>query len=171
MKTETEENPAIHVDADVCCPQFDPAPWEKTTHVWNSKLFLKDSIPELFHIPLPGTYKRAVSRMWKKAEDAGAAPDLKDFLLLAYDPSPFKSELFMSITKEISGEENVRLSGTYISKVFDGPYNKVPAYIDEMNGYLASIGKSAKKHYIYFTTCPKCAEKYGHNYILALAEV
>lgn len=171
MKTEIEENRVIEADADVCCPRFNPTPWENATHAWNNKLFLKDSIPELFHIPLPGTYKRAVNRMWRKAETAGAAPDLKDFLLLAYDPSPFKSELFMSITKEIPGEENVRLSGTYISKVFDGPYNKVPGYIDEMNGYLASIGKSAKKYYFYFTTCPKCAEKYGHNYILALAEV
>lgn len=156
---------------ETCCPEFDPALWNNVEHKWENKLFLKDSVPEVFHFPLPGTYAKAVSRMWKKAEDAGAAPDRKDFLLLAHDPSPFKSELFMSVTKEVPGEQNVRLSGTFISKVFDGPYHKVPAYIKEMNGYLASRRKAPVKLYFNFAYCPKCAKKYGHNYIAVLAEV
>jgi hypothetical protein len=155
----------------VCCPEFDATRWNNVTHKWNDKLFMKDSVPELFHIPLPGTYNRTITRMWKKAEDAGAAPAPKDFLLLAYDPSPFKGELFMSITKEVPDAENIRLTGTYISRVFDGLYNKVPRYMEEMNGYLKSIGKTSKKFYFYFAYCPKCAKKYGHNYIVALAEV
>jgi hypothetical protein len=32
----------------------------------------------------------------------------------------------MTVTKEIPGAENVQLSGTFLSKVFDGPYNAVP---------------------------------------------
>lgn len=77
----------------------------------------------------------------------------------------------MAITKEIPGEENVKLSGNFISKVFDGPYNNVPSYMKEMNEYLASVNKAAKKYYFYYAYCPKCAKKYGHNYIVALAEV
>lgn len=171
MKTTVQENEPITVSDELCCPEFDPAPWENKEQTWNNKLFLKDSVPELLHIPLPGIYGKAITHMWKKAQDAGAAPDLKDFLLLAHDPSPFKGELYMSITKEIPGEENVRLSGTFISKVFDGPYNKVPSYIKETDKYLASINKTAKKYYFYYAYCPKCAKKYGHNYIVALAEV
>ena len=171
MKTATNEVQTINEPKAECCPEFDPVLWNNVEHKWKDRLFLKDSVPEVFHIPLPGTYGKAITRMWEKAEEAGAAPDRKDFLLLAYDPSPFKSELFMSITKEILGAENVRLSGTFISKVFDGPYNKVPSYIKEMNGYLASTRKVAKKYYFYFAYCPKCAKKYGHNYIVALAEV
>jgi hypothetical protein len=56
-------------------------------------------------------------------------------------------------------------------KVFDGPYSKVPAYLKEFYSYIDSVGKKAKKIYFYFTTCPKCARKYGHNYIVAFAEV
>jgi len=170
MKTTTQENPVL-TKSDVCCPEFDPTRWDNKKHVWSDKLFLKDSVPELFHIPLPSMYGKVITRMWKKAEDAGAAPEMQDFLLLAHDPSPFKSELFLAITKEIQGEENVMLSGTYMSKVFDGPYNHVPRFMKEMDGYLASLKMKAKKYYFYFAYCPDCAKKYRHNYIVAVAEV
>lgn len=58
-----------------------------------------------------------------------------------------------------------------MSKVFDGPYEKVPAYLEIMGKWLESEDKSALKYFFYYTTCPKCAKKYGHNYIVALAEV
>lgn len=109
--------------------------------------------------------------MWKKAQDAGAAPEMKDFLLLAYDPSPWKSELYMSVTKEVPDAENVRFTGTFISKVFDGPYNHIPKYLNEFRRYLVLKDLTAKKYYFYYTYCPKCAKKYGHNYIVAFAEI
>ncbi len=170
MKTATEENVVLE-KRDECCPVFDPTPWDHKKHVWSNKLFLKDSVPELFHIPLPSSFSKVITRMWKKVNDAGAAPETKDFLMLAHDPSPFKGELFLAVTKEIPDEEIVKFSGTYMSKVFDGPYNGVPKYIKEMDGYLASLKMKAKKYYFYYAYCPKCAKKYGHNFIVAFAEV
>jgi hypothetical protein len=154
-----------------CCPVFDPEPWDQKIHQWHEKPFIRDYLPQLFHMPLPSMMGKVIGRMWKKAQDAGATSELKDFLLLAYDPSPWKSELYMNVTKEVEGAENVKITGTFVSKVFDGPYNKVPKYIREFDSYLVSIGKKAGKLYFYFTTCPKCAKKYGHNYIVAFAEV
>jgi hypothetical protein len=154
-----------------CCPVFDPLPWDGKTHVWENKPFIKDYLPQLFHMPFPPTMGKVIGRMWKKAQDACAAPDMKDFLLLSYDPSPWKSELYMSVTKEVPGAENITLSGLFISKVFDGPYNQVPRYLKEFESYLVSVGKKSKKYYFFFTTCPKCAKKFGHNYIVAFAEV
>jgi hypothetical protein len=154
-----------------CCPVFDPAPWDNKTHNWTDKLFIRDYLPQLFHIPFPPMMGKVIGRMWKKAQDAGAAVEMKDFLLLAYDPSPWKSELLMNVTKEVPEAENVKLTGTFISKVFDGPYHHVPKYIKELDSYLVSQGKKAIKYYFYYTTCPKCAKKYGHNYIVAFAEV
>jgi len=170
MKTTIQETDVL-MESDVCCPEFDPTLLDNKKHEWTDKLFLKDSIPEFFHVPLPKTFGKAVTRMWKKVNDADAAPDAKDFLLLAYDPTPFKSELLMSITKEIPGEEVAKLSGTYYSKVFDGPYNQVPKYMKEMNKYLASMQLKAKKYFFHYAYCPDCAKKYGHNYVMALAEV
>jgi hypothetical protein len=112
-----------------------------------------------------------VTRMWKQAQEAGAAPEMKDFLLMACDPSPWKSELYLAVTSEVPGARNVALTGTFFSRVFDGPYNAVPKWIEAMDTDFAGQGKTAKKHYVYFTTCPKCAKTYGHNYAVVLAHV
>jgi hypothetical protein len=154
-----------------CCPAFEPAPWDNMTHEWIDKRFIRDYLPQFLHMPLPSMMGKVIGRMWKKAEDAGATVDMKDFLLLAYDPSPWKSELYMNVTKEVPGAENVKLTGNFISKVFDGPYHHVPKYLKEMENYVTSQGKKTIKYYFYYTTCPKCAKKYGHNYIVAFAEV
>jgi hypothetical protein len=91
--------------------------------------------------------------------------------MLAYDPSPWKSELYINTTKEVPDANNVRISGTFVSKVFDGPFNNIPQYMKGMNEYLDKIGKKPLKYYFYYTTCPKCAKKYGHNYIVIFAQV
>jgi len=154
-----------------CCPKFDPAPWEKVTHQWQNKPFLTETIPQFLHMPLPWMYRKVLSRMWAKAQELGIAPEVKDFLLLAYDPSPWKSELYLAVTKESPDPAFTTLSGTYMSMVFDGPYAGVPKYIEEMDQFLKAQGKKSKKYYFYFTTCPKCAEKWGHNFIVGLSEV
>lgn len=154
-----------------CCPKFDTTPWDEKTHQWQDKLFIKDTVPQIFHIPLPGSINRTISRMWEQAQQASAAPDLKDFLILAYDPSPWQCEYYLSVTKEVPGAANVKLTGTFLSKVFDGPYQEVPNWIKEMETYVAGQGKTTQKYYFYFTTCPKCAKIYGHNYVVAFAQV
>lgn len=152
-----------------CCPVFDPKPWDGVEHAWNDKLFLMGTIPQFLHMPLPGKLDTEIGRLWKRAQDLGIAPAEGDFLLLMHDPSPWKAELFLSVTGRAGGERFGTLSGTFVSKVFDGPYNAVPSYIKELDAYLAGSGKAAKDYYFYYTTCPKCAKKYGHNYIVAFA--
>jgi len=158
-------------DSDICCPEFNKEPWDEKTHIWKNKLFIKDNVRLFLHIPLPSSMKRTIGSMWKKAEAAKADPEVKDFILMATDPSPWKSELYMSVTKEVPDAENVKLSGTFLTKVFDGPYNAVPKWIKEMDKFVSSKGKKTKKYYFYYTTCPKCAKKYGHNYAVAIAQV
>jgi len=154
-----------------CCPPFDPAPWDEKEITWQDKLFIKEGIPQFMHIPLPGVFGKAVGRMWGKIEAADARPDTKDFLMLSYDPSPWKSELYINATKEIPDAENVRLSGNYLTKVFDGPYNAAPQWIKAMDKYVADKGRKLEKYYCYFTTCPRCAKLYGHNYAVLFAKV
>jgi len=154
-----------------CCPRFDPEPWHDREMTWEDKLFVKDTTLQFMHMPLPGTFGRKVGRMWKKIEDAGANPDTEDFIMLAAESSPWKGELYINVTKEVPNAENVKLSGTYITKVFDGSYNAVPKWIKEMDKYVNQKGKTVKKYYFYYTTCPKCARIYGHNYVVAFAEV
>jgi len=154
-----------------CCPRFDPAPWNEKELTWKDKLFVMDRVPQFMHIPLPGAFGKTVGRTWKKIEGARAKPETKDFLMLAFDPSPWKSELYFSVTKEVPDAENVKLSGTFLTKVFEGPYNAVPKWIKAMDQYVAGKGLKVKKYYFYYTTCPKCAKTYGKNYVVVFAEV
>ena len=137
-----------------CCPKFDPEPWDNKQVSWENKLFIRETVPQLFHIPLPGSFGKVVTRMWQKIEQAGARPENKDFLMLTSETSQWKGEIYINITKEAPGAENVRLTGTYLTKVFDGAYNDVPKWVKEMDAYVAQQGKSARNYYFYYTTCP-----------------
>jgi len=163
---ETEIN-----NQTICCPRFDPTLWQERQFTWDNKLFIKDSIPTFLHMPLPLMVGGVMTKLWNKAKNADAAGDIADFICLVYDPSAWKSEFYMSVTKEVPDAENVRLTGTFLTKVFDGPYSAVPKWIKEMDEYLKAKGKQAKKYYFYYTTCPKCAKIYGHNYVVLFAEI
>ncbi|MFC2042237.1 hydrolase [Chloroflexota bacterium] len=154
-----------------CCPKFDPDPWQGKELISKDKPFIKETVPQFMHIPLPGTFGKAVGRMWKKIEDAQAKPDMNDFIMLSTESSSWKGEIYITTTKEVPNAENVKFTGIYLTKVFDGPYNDVPKWIKEMTPYVAAKGKSVKKWFFYYTTCPKCAKKYGHNYVVTFAEV
>jgi hypothetical protein len=158
-------------EPDVCCPPFDPAKWHHVHHSWKDRPFLRDSVPELFHIPLPGTYAKAIARMWKKASDTGAAPEPDDFLLLANDPSSFRADLYMSLSKDIPDAETVKLAGNFFSQVFEASYGDVRKCLRETSQFLAKNGMFSLKDYIYYPYCPKCAKKYGHNYVVVLSKV
>jgi len=156
---------------DVCCGKFDPALWDERKVTWEDKTFVTKSVPQFLHMPLPGVYGKAITALMTAVDNANARPEIKDFLLLARDPSPWKSNLYISTTKEVPDVENVKLSGTFLAKVFDGPYQNVPKYMAEMENYATSKGERALDYYFYYTYCPKCAEKYGHNYIVVFAKV
>ena len=158
-------------EAAECCPKFDPEPWNEKEFTWKDKLFVKDTMMQFMHMPLPGAFGKTVERMWKKIEDAEANPDIKDFIMLSTESSPWRGEVYINATKEVPNAENIKISGTFITKVFDGPYNAVPKWIKEMAQYVAQKGKTIKKFYFYYTTCPKCVKTYGHNYVVAFAEV
>ena len=150
-----------------CCERFDPKPWENKEITWADKLFVKDNVMAVFHIPL--NIAQVITRMWAKIEAAGAAP--KDFMSLAYDPSPWKSEWYMAVSKEVPGMENIKLSGTFLTKVFESPFKDAKKWVEQMQEYVASKGKELKKLYFYYTTCPKCAKYYGKNYVVGFAKV
>jgi hypothetical protein len=160
----------MHDNQTQCCPKFDPVPWQEKELIWKDKLFIKGTMPQFMHTPLPGTFGNAVATMWKKMEKAGAKPDIKDFIMLSTESSPWRGEVYINVTKNVPKAENIRFTCTFLTKVFDGPYNSVPKWIKDMASFVASKGRTAKKYYFYYTTCPKCAKDCGHNYVVAFAE-
>ncbi len=155
-----------------CCPEFNVEKWDNKEYNWDNKLFMKETIPTFFHIPFPPMIGQKMAKMYEMAVAADVnIPDVTDALVLFHDPSSFKSEIFYAVTKEVEGANNVSLSGNYIARVFEGPYNAVPKFIKQMNTYLSETGKVAKDYYIHYSYCPKCAKKFGKNYMIIFAEV
>ncbi|MDI6800166.1 MAG: hypothetical protein QMD53_05830 [Actinomycetota bacterium] len=123
---------------------------------------------------LPADTEKEIKRLGAKSAliigGSGAAPEASDFLMLATDPTPFKGERLINVTKEVEGAENVRLSGRFLTRVFDGPFKDIRKWLEDMKGFVAERGGRVKNIYAYYTTCPKCAKKYGHNYVVLFAE-
>ena len=57
-------------DEKICCPRFDPTPWDGKTFEWASKKFIKDKVFTLFYMPM--NFGSAMIRSVKKIEEAGA---------------------------------------------------------------------------------------------------
>jgi hypothetical protein len=151
-----------------CCPRFYPEPWDEQEFIFEDKLFLKASTINFLHRPL--NMSSMMSKTWKKIQDAGADSD-GEFALLSYDPSPWKGEHYFTITKEVPNGENVRMSGTFLTKVFEGPYKEAGSWVEQMEDFVISQGKEINRLYFYYTTCPKCAEHYGKNFVVGFAEI
>ncbi len=155
-----------------CCPKFDVQKWDKKTFNWKDKLFIKETIPTLFHIPFPPTIGKKITKMHEMAVKAEATiPDKTDALIMFRDPSAFKSEIYYAVTKKLDGANNTKLSGTFEAGVFDGPYNAVPQFLKQMNLYLKEKGQTAKDYFVHYAFCPKCAKEKGHNYMILFAQV
>lgn len=160
------------MNQDICCPKFNVKKWDMKTFKWENKKFLKESIPVFFHIPFPPMIGKKITKMWQLAQKAGKTlKNKEETLILFTDPHAFKSEIYLSVSGKVAQANNVVISGDFISRVFDGAYNDIPKFIKLMEEYLAKKSKKAKKYYVHYAYCPKCAQKYKHNYMILFAQV
>jgi effector-binding domain-containing protein len=81
------------------------------------------------------------------------------------------ADVYIAIAKDVPNSQIVKLSGTYLCRVFEGPYSQMGKWIKEMTQYVKDKSKQIGKLYFYYTTCPKCAKKYGKNYVVIMAQV
>ena len=142
-------------------------------HITGKTSFLSGKAFPHFSISrfIPMISKKMI-KMIHLADEADAnLEDDAEMLILFHDPTAFKSEIYYSVTKNVEGADNYPISGTFVAGVFDGPYNKVPVFMKEMDRYLAGENKKAKDYFVHYAYCPKCAEKYKHNYMILFARV
>lgn len=59
---------------------------------------------------------------------------------------------------------------TLLAKVYEGPYRDVKKWIAGMRELVRSQGNSVQRLLFLDTTCPKCAAKFGKNYIVLFAQ-
>ena len=150
-----------------CCPEFNPEPWNNKEIIWDRKKFVTDKIKSIFRVPL--NFSKIMIKNMALIEDANAKPD--NPIILSDEDSLWGSNIFIDITKDVPNTNITTISGTFLTKVFEGSYSNTNKWINEMKEHVQSKGKKIKKMYFYYTTCPKCAKKYGKNYVVILAKV
>ncbi len=160
METSTEKN-------DICCQEFDPAPWDDKIIEWNNKPFIKDKVCTLFYMPV--NFGRAMVRLDKLTTSAGVP--ITDNVCLSDHTSPWNMDLYLAVDKAIAGANNVAISGRFYCKVFEGSYSETGKWSKSFAALLESRNLRMKKMYTWYTTCPKCAKKYGKNYVVLLGEI
>jgi hypothetical protein len=164
--------PAIHTERwytmdEECCPEFDPAPWDGKTLVWENKRFIRDHVRTFLYMPL--NFAGVITRMNALVEKAGSS--IPDNLLLADHTSRWNMDLYLAVDREIPGADNVTLSGKFLVKVYEGPYSDTEKWTVAFRDYARKQGMNIKKWFMWYTTCPKCAKKYGKNYVAIVADV
>ena len=155
------------VSDEECCPKFDPKPWDGKVFDWKNKKFVKDKVFTLFFMPI--NFGSVIKRLTEKVDSANAK--MPDSLCLSDHTSKFNMDLYLAVDKEIPNAENVTLSGKFLSKVYEGPFEETGKWCEDFKQYAKSKNLEIKKWYMWYTTCPKCSKKYGKNFVAVIAEV
>ena len=150
-----------------CCKRFEPEPWDEKEVTWDNKLFIKDRVKSFFHIPL--NFGKVIVRNMEAIKAADALP--VEPLMLADENSLWGSDIYIAVAKNVPGTRMTKISGTFLTKVFEGHYKNAPKWHKQMVAFVKSKGKETEKIYFFYTTCPRCAEFYGKNYTVLLAGV
>jgi hypothetical protein len=151
----------------VCCPQFDPEPWEDKFFEWHDRKFIREKVFTFFYMPVNFGY--VMKKINVLVETASA--EVTDWMCLSDNTSKWNMDVYISVDKDIPAADNVTLSGKYYSKVYEGPFKDTGKWCKDYENAVKSHGMKIKKWLMWYTTCPKCAKKYGKNYVVIICQV
>jgi len=152
---------------EICCLKFNPKPWEGKMFTWKNKRFIKDNVFTLFYMPI--NFGSVITKMIKKVENAKARTP--DDVCLSDHTSMFNMNLYVAVNKEIPNAKNTTLSGKFMSKVYEGPFKNTGKWMADFTKYAKAKKHDIKRMFMWYTTCPKCAKKYGKNYVVVIGKI
>lgn len=155
------------MENEECCPKFDPDAWDGKILDWKGKKFVKGSVFALFYMPL--NFGSVIRKLDGRLRAAGV--QMQDWMCLSDHTSMWNMDVYLAVDKEVSGLENKTISGRFLSKVYEGPFQDTGKWCKDFGEYAKQKGIRVGKMYMWYTTCPKCAKKYGKNYVAIIAEV
>lgn len=150
-----------------CCPRFDPASWQERWVTLDGKRFVKDRVRSFLHVPLNfgGVMKRNMAAI------AAAGAEKPGMLWLSDENSLWGADLYLEVTRDVPGRTLAPLPGTFLAQAYEGSYRDTSKWVVDMKKRVEAKGKILKKILFYYTTCPKCAKKYGQNHVVIFAQV
>lgn len=156
-----------HDNDEICCPKFDPQSWDDKIVEWSDKKFIKDKVFTIFYMPM--NFGSVMKRLDKKVRIANAL--MPDWLCLSDHSSKWNMDVYLAVDKNVPDAENTSLNGKFYSKVYEGPFKDTGKWTDDFKKTAKDKGFEIKKWYMWYTTCPKCAKKYGKNYVVIICKI
>jgi hypothetical protein len=158
-----------HYDNTVtgCCAPLDVARWDGQRFTWDKKPFVRGHIRAVMHVPM--NFGSVMRRLHAEVEAAGAYPE--EPLWLTDELSPWGSDVYLAVDRTLPGVPTTELSGTFLTKVFEGPFRDAGNWVQEMKDYVAAEGEELEKIYFFYPTCPDCSKKLGRNQAVLFARV
>ncbi len=153
--------------ADECCPRFDPGPWDGAEFQWEGKGFVKGRVSAFFHMPL--NFGKVMRGLDRRIAEAGAQAGQP--MSLSGNSSRWGMDLYVAVDGEVPGAENLTLSGRFVSKAYEGPYDEVGAWLKDFQRFAEDKGLTLDEVYTWFTTCPGCAKLHGENHVVIIGRL
>lgn len=150
-----------------CCAPLDPELWDGQRFEWHEKLFLKDHVRSVLHIPL--NYGSVMSRDHALVQAAEAYPEQP--MWLTDEVSPWGADIYVALDRPVPGAEMVKLSGRIVSRVFEGPYRHAGKWAQMVTDDVTASGLALDKIWFFYAACPKCARHFGKNHTVVFAQV
>ena len=150
-----------------CCPRFEPEPWDGKQFQWDKKRFIKAKVFTFLYMPV--NFGGVMRKLALTVENAGA--NMSGSLCLSDHTSKWNMDVLLEVDREIPGADNTVLSGEFMSKVYEGNFKDTGIWCNDFEQFVTKNGCKIIKLYMWYTTCPKCAKKYGENYVTIIAEV
>jgi hypothetical protein len=119
------------------------------------------------HVPL--NFGSVMRRLHAEVEAAGAYSE--EPLWITDELSPWGSDVYLAVDRAVPGVPATELSGTFLTKVFEGPFRDAGKWVQEMKDYVADQGEELEKIYFFYPTCPDCSKKLGRNQAVLFARV
>lgn len=201
--TASSTTPDDDSKADACCCSAAfPSHYDEQTITWDSKPFIVESTWCFLYMPLnfAGATRRAQAKLAQltagKDDDADNTKKKdgnKECRIMLSDMiSPWSTRIYFAVDTKNADDSNlpvkddstiVKMSGTFLTKVFEGPYSEFKTWIDTMTVYVKQQLKDSDvdevdriladraNWYAYYMTCPKCAKTLGKNYTVLFVKV
>ncbi|HBX51037.1 MAG: hypothetical protein A2275_19065 [Bacteroidetes bacterium RIFOXYA12_FULL_35_11] len=151
----------------ICCPEFEPSQWDDKIIDWNKKTFIKDKVCTFLYMPL--NFGNVMRRLDKKVREASAS--VPEYLCLSEHTSAWNINLYLAVDKKIPDSETIVFSGSYYCKVYEGNFKDTGKWCKDFESTIKTKGYCSEKMFMWYTTCPKCAKKYGKNYVVILGKI
>ncbi len=94
-----------------------------------------------------------------------------DALCLSHHTSKWNMDVYLAVDKEMSDSENVKLSGKFYCRGYEGDFRKTGEWISDFKKTSSEKHFLTAKMYMCYTICPKCAKTYGKNYVVILSKI